>query len=238
MAETISIKDLAKWPEKVIRKYHGLIMTTAEQTLSIEGMQIIQNTIDETQPYKPVNTGGYRRKWRVSSIPGGFRLGNSDKISPIIEDGRRPGKGVSLEGQEALARWAHLHGMDKVTMRERSTAQERARLRLTRKVGQGYYESVKASILDAREQRMKEGQRKAIRTARALGGTALRMARAGQRQRFNDAMEKKARTVAFLIARAIKRRGLPAKQVLGRAKDKIVNVVLSNIRAAMIRGYR
>src|SRR5512138_1192611 len=118
MVGQVSIKDLAQWPQKVIDKYRGVIMTSMEQTLQVEGLQIIQSTIDETKPYPPVNTAGYRKKWRVSRLAHGFRLGNSDKIAPIIEDGRRPGKGVSQEGQDALARWVHLHGMDKVTLRE------------------------------------------------------------------------------------------------------------------------
>jgi hypothetical protein len=40
-------------------------------------------------------------------------------------------------------------------------------------------------------------------------------------------------TVAFLIARAIKRRGLPAKHILGRAKNQIVDLVMRNIHLAM-----
>lgn len=123
--------------------------------------------------------------------------------------------------------------MDKVTLRERSTAQERARLSLAKKVGEGYLGSVRAKIMEDRESRFTQGKRKRLRTARALGATALRMAKAGERQRFIDATEKKAMTVAFLIARAIKRRGLPAKHVLGRAKKQITDLVMRNIHLAM-----
>jgi hypothetical protein len=229
----VHIRDLAKWPQKVVDQYRGVIMTAAEQTLQIEGLQVIQQTIDSTQPHPPVNTGSYRRRWRVSRIPDGIRLGNGDKIAGVIEDGRRPGTGVSQEGQQAIARWVHLHGMDKVTLRERSTSAERARLRLAKDVGAGYLGVVKTKVMEDREARFTQGKRKRLRTARALGATALRMAKAGERQRFIDATEKKAMTVAFLIARAIKRRGLPAKNILGRAKKQITDLVMRNIYLAM-----
>ena len=229
----VNIKDLAKWPQKVVDQYRNVIITATEQTLQVEGMQIIQQTIDSTQPHPPVHTGDYRRRWRASRIPNGVRIGNSSMVAPIIEEGRRPGKGVSQEGQQALARWVHLHGMDKVTLRERSTSQERSRLALAKKVGAGYLGAVRAKVMEDREARFTAGKRKRLRTARGLGSVALRMAKAGERQRFIDATEKKAMTVAFLIARAIKRRGLPAKNVLGRAKKQITDLVMRNIYLAM-----
>ena len=48
--------------------------------------------------------------------------------------------------------------------------------------------------------------------------------------------ENRARGIAFLIARAIKRRGLPAKNILGRAKTFIVMQVVRDVEAIMVKG--
>lgn len=54
------------------------------------GIGIVQNTINETEPYVPVDTGQYRRAWTVEDIPGGADLFNPTMYAPVIEYGSRP----------------------------------------------------------------------------------------------------------------------------------------------------
>jgi hypothetical protein len=48
--------------------------------------------------------------------------------------------------------------------------------------------------------------------------------------------ENRARGIAFVIARAIKRRGLPAKHILGQAKPIITMQVLRDVEGVLARG--
>ena len=48
--------------------------------------------------------------------------------------------------------------------------------------------------------------------------------------------ENRARGIAFLIARAIKRRGLPAKHILERAKPAIISQVIQDIDTMLAKG--
>lgn len=52
-----------------------------------------------------VNTGAYRRAWKWRETNEGVSIFNNMPYAPVIEYGRRPGKGISREGQIALARW-------------------------------------------------------------------------------------------------------------------------------------
>lgn len=55
------------------------------------GMGVIADRIAHAKPFAPVNTGQYRRSWRVERTPTGATLGSDAPYSPIIELGRRPG---------------------------------------------------------------------------------------------------------------------------------------------------
>lgn len=56
--------------------------------------------------YGAVNTGQYKRSWKFQELPDGGKLFNNAPYAPIIEYGRRPGKGISQVGQIAVATWA------------------------------------------------------------------------------------------------------------------------------------
>jgi hypothetical protein len=139
---------------------------------------LIQEAIAAVKPYQPVHTGEYKRSWKVRNIPDGAAFFNPTLQASIIERGRRPGHGVSREGQEALARWAHLHGMDRF-----------------------------------------DGNRGMRRPVRGKAGK-----------------ESQARAIAFLIARKIKARGLPAKNVLGSVKAQICERVRADVQDMMAKG--
>jgi hypothetical protein len=178
----------------MVGKYHAEIVKQIQVSVKMHGPAIIQAIIDGTRPYPPVNTGEYRRAWKVRSISNGALIFNPTKQAGIIGNGRRPGFGVSREGQEALARWVHLHGMDKAKVSKR----ERRYRRLMTKAGFGDKDRFRA--------------------------------------RTRQSMENRARGIAFVIARAIKRRGLPAKNILGQAKPIITMQVLNDVDAVMVRG--
>ena len=190
---TINIRDLGKWPRQTVGKYVSAMTKEIQISLKMCGPAIVQTIIDGTRPFPPVNTGEYRRNWKVRNIPGGAVLFNPTLQAGIIERGRRPGIGVSRQGQEDLARWVHLHGMDKQPM-------------------------------SIREKRTRRRMREA-----GIDKRGLRMRRMWQQ-------ENRARGIAFLIARAIKRRGLPAKNILGRAKPIIVMQVVRDVEAIMVKG--
>lgn len=194
MAATVNIRDLVKWPKATVDRYVGAMTKEIQTSLRVHGPAIIQTIIDNQRPYKPVNTGEYRRNWKVRNISGGALLFNPTLQAGIIERGRRPGVGVSREGQEALARWVHLHGMDK------------------------------ADALTKRQ--------RAIRRRLRAGG----IAKEGMRARTRWSQENRARGIAFLIARAIKRRGLPAKHILGQAKPIILMQVVRDVEGVLVRG--
>jgi hypothetical protein len=191
---TINIRDLGKWPRQTVGKYVSAMTKEIQVSLKMCGPAIVQTIIDGTRPFPPVNTGEYRRNWKVRNIPGGAVLFNPTLQAGIIERGRRPGIGVSRKGQEDLARWVHLHGMDAAGP---LTSRQRATRRRMRKAG-----------VDKR----------------------------GIRMRQMWSQENRARGIAFLIARAIKRRGLPAKNILGRAKPIIVMQVVRDVEAIMVKG--
>jgi len=56
--------------------------------------------------YGAVNTGQYKRSWKYTDTAEGGKVFNNAPYAPIIEYGRRPGKGISQVGQIAVATWA------------------------------------------------------------------------------------------------------------------------------------
>ena len=188
MASTVQLADIGKWPKQVVHQYHSGIVATIRTSLRMHAPALFQAAIAGVRPHQPVNTGDYKRSGKVVNIADGAMFFNPTKQAPIIDHGRRPGTGVSREGQEALARWVHLHGMDRPTA----------------------------------------SQMRFARSRRARKGGATRFRRLLQ--------EDRARGVAFLIARAIKRRGLPAKNVIGGMKAELTRMVLADVEAMIARG--
>ena len=193
MASSVNISALAKWPMQKVQQYHTGIVQMIRTSVRMHAPSLFQAAIAGVKPYQPVNTGDYKRSGKVKDIPDGALFYNPTKQAAIIEHGRRPGKGVSREGQEALARWVHLHGMDRANMSKR--------------------------------------ERRARRKMRD-GGTD----KAAFRFRSRWQQDTRARGIAFLIARAIKRRGLPAKNVIGGMKAELTKQVLADVDGLMVRG--
>lgn len=203
MAASIKLADIGKWPQKVVHQYHGGMVATIRTSLRMHAPVLFQEAIAAVKPYQPVNTGDYKRSGKVVNITDGAMFFNPTKQAAIIDRGRRKGVGVSREGQEALARWVHLHGMDRFDdnpgMRRRVRAAKKAR----------------AARLYAR----------ALAVGRIPARTSIGLAR-----------DARARAIAFLIARAIKRRGLPAKNVISGMKAELTSRVLGDVQAMIAKG--
>lgn len=193
MASTVQLADIGKWPKQVVHQYHSGIVQTIRTSLRMYAPALIQDAIASVKPYQPVHTGDYKRSWKVRNITDGAFFYNPTIQASIIERGRRPGVGVSRAGQEALARWVHLHGMDRATMSKR--------------------------------------ERRSRRRMRAGGA-----AKESFRFRTKWSQESRARGIAFLIARAIKRRGLPAKNVLKSVTEELTHHVLNDVEAMIAKG--
>lgn len=178
MATTIDIKDIGAWPGKVVSQKRTELVDAVRTAIKVDGPAILQATIDATKPTPPVDRGTYRRNWKCRNIPNGSRLYNSTVQASIIEDGRRPGFGVSWEGRASLAVWVHHHGLDRAEAKVQ-------RYKLLPK---------------------KEGGRPAARLS------------------MRDRTEAARDSIAFLIARAIKARGLPAKRILARSKGLLAQL--------------
>lgn len=184
---SIDLKDIGAWPGQVVREKRSELLTAVRTAIKVDGPVIIQATIDATKPNPPVDRATYRRNWKCRNIPNGARLYNSTVQASILEDGRRPGYGVSWEGQAALRVWVHHHGLDR----------QEAKIQ-------------RYKLLPKRE-----------------GG------RPSTRLSMRDRTEAARDSIAFLIARAIKARGLPAKRVLARSKGLLTQLFQRTVEGVL-----
>jgi len=193
MPQTVSLKDLGGWPAKVVRTHKTEILKTLWTTVSMHALPMIQAAID-SYPRPRVSTGMTRRAWKVARDQDGVVVYNPKISASIDEHSRRPGSGISAEGREAIARWVHLHGMDKagpLTSRQRATR----------------------------------------RNLRDRGIT-----KEGMRERSRWQRENRANAIAFLIARAIKRRGIPAQPVLAPIRAMLLRLVVDAVNRIVYGG--
>lgn len=124
----IKIDEVGKWPAAIVAQHKGLILKTMRVAVRVNAPGLIQAAI-ASYPRQPVHTGDYKRSWKIKDIDNGVIVYNPTLQAGIIEHGRRPGFGVSRSGIDAIARWVHLHGMDKVQVSRRERAIRR-RMRL------------------------------------------------------------------------------------------------------------
>jgi hypothetical protein len=78
---------------------------------------------------------------------------------------------------------------------------------------------------------MSKHERRARRKMRADGTE-----KSAFRFRSRWQQDNRARAIAFLIARAIKRRGLPAKNVIGGMKAELTRRVIDDVEGLLVRG--
>lgn len=171
----MSLAELAKTYRAMGTKGGKVVERAAMRTAVYARQQLVMST-DTVPGGNPkgigigaVNIGHYRRSWKWTKIHNGVRIYNNAPYAAVIEEGRRPGKGVSREGQVALARWAIRKGLV-------------------------------------------EGKGKA-RAAAAKG-------------------------VAFAISRALKKRGLKGRRVMGRVLDKIRRKWVEELQFAVMEAAR
>jgi hypothetical protein len=84
-------QELPHVVKSVQEAYRGRILSGLHKAAGRSHGYVIQR-ITRTQPYPPVNTGQYRRAWRVEQLPNGARLWNGTRYAPILELGARPGR--------------------------------------------------------------------------------------------------------------------------------------------------
>jgi hypothetical protein len=193
MASSVQISDLVRWPKQIVQRYQTGIVQQIRISVRMHAPVLFQTAIAGVKPYQPVNTGDYKRSGKVKDITDGALFYNPTIQASIIDRGRRAGVGVSRAGQEALARWVHLHGMDRAPMSKH--------------------------------------ERRARRKMRADGTE-----KSAFRFRSRWQQDNRARAIAFLIARAIKRRGLPAKNVIGGMKAELTRRVIDDVEGLLVRG--
>jgi hypothetical protein len=99
----VNIATLPEWAGKLVGMRKSAVISAIRRTVYVAGQQIVQQEIDATKPYKPVDRGDYRRGWRYTELPDGARLHNGTVQAAVIERGRRPG---TMPPISALARWA------------------------------------------------------------------------------------------------------------------------------------
>lgn len=201
----IKIGDVGKWPAAIVRQHKGLIVGAMRTAVRVNAPGLIQAAI-AGNPRPPVNTGDYKRSWKIDNLDEGVVIYNPTIQAGIIEHGRRPGFGVSRAGIDAITRWVHLHGMDTATL----SVQTKRRVR--------------RAILERRSRRLIGGIGDIV-VRQQLSETLRSMKKWRQ--------ENKARSIAFAIALAIKRRGLPARPVLGPVTEILKRIVFSAINKAV-----
>ena len=114
MIERVSLADFGpKFKAYVAGRYTDVVKAT-QLSMQTSGKMIIERTVDETTPHKPVDRGGYKRNWTARDIPAGSVLYNPTKYAGVIEHGRRASP-VGKKGIEALMGWVHRHGMATAT---------------------------------------------------------------------------------------------------------------------------
>lgn len=108
----INIADLPAALGKDLVAAQPRIMREVQLAMKMEIPRMFQEEIVKSQPRQPVSDSIYKNSIQVVDRPdGGAVAFNSAPYAGIIERGRRPGKGVSREGQASLARWVRLKGL-------------------------------------------------------------------------------------------------------------------------------
>lgn len=111
-------------------------MIAAIRDAVMQGMAIVQEEVDRTTPYPPVDRGTYRRGFQYAQTPAGATIYNHVPYQGVLEDGRRPGTGVSRAGQKAIAAWVLRKGLitKSVPRGDRQKAAERVAFLIARKI--------------------------------------------------------------------------------------------------------
>ena len=193
--ETIAIKDLGMFPAKVVRKYRDAFVASIRQTMHERGPGLITEAVFSTTPRPPFDRGTYANSWVVEDIPDGAELMSKDMKASIIENGRRPGTGVSRDGVAAIANWVHRHNL--IDLSKLSVAHAR------------------------RQQTFMDFLDVSRKSAKKIGKDVIARAELG---------------MAFAIAANIKKRGMPAQNVLERATRKLLVEVIENARDVVAQG--
>jgi hypothetical protein len=109
---SVNIRELSGYVVGMCKDRHLAIVKAIQQTVQERGRVLVAQAIRETRPRPPFDRGTYQNSWKAINVPDGVKLVSSHPAASVIENGRRPGFGVSRAGIEALKGWAKRHGMD------------------------------------------------------------------------------------------------------------------------------
>ena len=189
----------------------------------------------------PVDLALYRQSHSAERVRDGAHLGNDAPYAGVIENGRRPGKGVSKEGQEKLTRWVIRHFDLQPRSQWRNTADKRMNAMMSwSRSGGGmvnlYTRPSHAAVRapSAKDQMMHSRS----------GGSSWTLVRAKpspqelQRKREladKNSIESQARGIAYAIAQKIRREGLPPKKVYEKNLKKMQRNLKRHVEAVLRR---
>ena len=100
VGRSMSLKDFRKYLSKLkvqLAGAEGAIVRGIHSGL-LRSVGTVQQSVDHAMPASPrgaigaVNTGDYKRRWRVQLTATGGRLFNDHPAADVIERGRRPGR--------------------------------------------------------------------------------------------------------------------------------------------------
>jgi hypothetical protein len=109
MMRTVHIRNLVGYVRGIPPACHAAMVSAVRRTVKQRGRVIVDQEINATRPYPPVDRGSYRRSWHVIDIPNGVRIASTSPYASVIDHGRRPGSWSNIQ---ALTTWVKRHGMD------------------------------------------------------------------------------------------------------------------------------
>lgn len=94
----VDLADLGRWYFRLGRSLHGAALRGARRG-GLRAVSTLQRATGRAPPANPsglgvggaVNTGNYKRSWKMQPTPDGAHVFNAARYAGIIEHGRRPG---------------------------------------------------------------------------------------------------------------------------------------------------
>lgn len=228
-SRTISLADLKMYPAKVVRARANRLKAVIVQTVKLRGPTLVQEEIENLDP-KPVDRSDFKRNWKVMEVDGGARLYNPLIYAGVIVLGRRPGRGVSEPGRRSLEGWVHRKGLDRAYADEQLAAMKSNEKRVASRL-----EDARWEMKIARAKKLGRTRIAVIRDEMAQARRAKAHLRGQKARRLGkgDRLVAAQKALAFLIARAIKERGLPSRDPLTPAVARLVVELKVEVRKAM-----
>lgn len=230
--------EFQAWFATMPNRLHGA-MRRGLLSASMRAIPVVRKSAREAPPANPAgkgtggafNTGDYVRAWKSEPTKTGAVLYNTKLYAAVIEEGRRPGKGVPID---ALWPWVlrklmgAQKGPGKTKARRKAEKVVRSTKKAIRKARGGAKKATKAvrKLVRAvrqigkkpRPKRLPNPAKQAEAAARRQAGAAERQKAAAERMK---SREEEARKIAKGVSFAIAKRGLRGRKVLDRVLPKL-----------------